>query len=92
VTVNDALERIHHMSELTPGAARRAEEAHAHAGGNGLDVTRALVSAGSQCQLPISGRGRRASRSNNRGAAVSSRRGLRQRIPNASYRKHATSK
>jgi tagatose 6-phosphate kinase len=46
VTLNTALDKTYQVGELTLGAAHRAEEAHAQAGGKGLNVARALASAG----------------------------------------------
>jgi hypothetical protein len=46
VTPNAALEKTYHASEPTLGAAHHTEEAHAEAGGKGLDVARALAGTG----------------------------------------------
>lgn len=46
VTLNTALDKTYQVGELTLGAAHRAEAAHAQAGGKGLNVARALASAG----------------------------------------------
>ena len=46
VTLNTALDKTYQVGELTLGTAHRAEEAHAQAGGKGLNVARALSHAG----------------------------------------------
>jgi tagatose 6-phosphate kinase len=46
VTLNTALDKTYQVGELTLGTAHRAEEAHAQAGGKGLNVARALSNAG----------------------------------------------
>lgn len=45
VTLNAALDRTYRVGELALGAAHRVEEAHAQAGGKGVNVARALACA-----------------------------------------------
>jgi tagatose 6-phosphate kinase len=46
VTLNTAIDKTYQVGELTLGAVHRAEELHAQAGGKGLNVARALATAG----------------------------------------------
>ena len=46
MTRNAALDKTQHVGELALGAAHRTEEAHARAGGKGLDAARRRRSRG----------------------------------------------